>query len=77
MIELNYLKPKSRLKIKDLNMKQVFIVNFIAFILLGLYDVQNYLNGTTKVIIELTNLLIALISLRAIIRNQKKKKNGS
>ena len=77
MIELNYLKPKSRLKIKDLNMKQVFIVNFIAFILLGLDDVQNYLNGTTKVIIELTNLLIALISLRAIIRNQKKKKNGS
>lgn len=53
-------------------MKQIFVINFIAFSTLPFDQLTGMIEGTTSVVIALTNATIAFYSLRKIIKKNKK-----
>lgn len=65
------LRSKDR-SLKELTMKQIFVINFLAFSTLPFDQLTGMIEGTTSVVIALTNATIAFYSLRKIIKKNKK-----
>lgn len=65
------LRLKGR-SLKELTMKQIFVINLISFSTLPFDQITGLIEGTTSVVVALTNAAIAIYSLRKIIKKNKK-----
>jgi hypothetical protein len=53
-------------------MKQIFVINLISFSTLPFDQLTGLIEGTSSVVVALTNAAIAIYSLRKIIKKNKK-----